>query len=125
VFGKALDLDRRIFVPKVERTEEHVPTSDYVKKLMNLQDDLLLIAKNNLASSDAIHMHENNNWHKKYEDDSYVCVQYHSGPPTREHTLWRGPLKVISSKAQRYTLFDLVVKKEKVVHVSSLKPFIF
>jgi transposase InsO family protein len=125
VFGKALDLDRGIFIPQIERTRKDIPTTDYVKKLMKLQDSLLIIAKENLISADAIHMQENNKWRAEFENDSYVLVRYNAAPPTRVHTLWRGPLKVISSEAQHYTLYDLVVKREKIVHVSFLKPFIF
>ena len=125
LFAKALDLDRGIFTPKLERTKDTIPVSDYVRNLMNLQDNLLKIARDNLITADLIHMKENDKWRAEYEDNSYVLVRYDTGPPTRVHTLWRGPLKVIRSEAQHYTLYDLIVKKEKIVHVSSLKPFIF
>ncbi len=41
LFAKALDLDRGIFVPELERTKDTIPVSDYVRNLMNLQDNLL------------------------------------------------------------------------------------
>jgi hypothetical protein len=55
---------------------------------MKLQDSLLIIAKENLISADAIHMQENNKWRAEFENDSYVLVRYNAAPPTRVHTLW-------------------------------------
>ena len=57
---------------------------------------------------------------------SYVLVKYRSGSaPTRLHTSWKGPLKVISNNLSEYLLLDLVTDKLKPYHVSDLKPFIF
>ena len=125
LYGKALDLDRGIFVPVEERLPNQVPVSDYVRKLITLQNRLLEIAKSNLESSDAQHMRKNSKCRTEYADESYVLVRYSRGPPSRVHTLWRGPLRVVSSKQQHYTLYDLVVQKEKLFHVSNLKPFLF
>jgi Chromo (CHRromatin Organisation MOdifier) domain len=39
-------------------------------------------------------------------------------------THWRGPLKVVSGKKFRYTLYDLITQKSSIYHVSAMKPFV-
>ena len=61
---------------------------------------------------------------------SYVLTKYRGGmkppkPPTRLHTFWKGPFRVISNDRSVYTLFDLVQNKEKQYHVTDLKVFNF
>jgi hypothetical protein len=46
-------------------------------------------------------------------------------PETRMHTLWRGPMRVVSHNFAEYTLLDLVTGKEKWYHMTQLKPFRF
>ena len=41
------------------------------------------------------------------------------------HTLWRGPLRVISHDLAEYTLLDLITDKQIVYHMTQLKPFNF
>ena len=56
----------------------------------------------------------------------YVLVHYRTGlPPTRLHTNWTGPMRVIKGLNSRYTLLDLITGKEKDYHVSDMKPFVF
>ena len=55
---------------------------------------------------------------------SYVLVKYRTGaPPTRLHTAWKGPLRVISNDRSQYLLLDLITNKEKPYHASDLKTF--
>ena len=64
--------------------------------------------------------------HKDYPPGSFVLMHYRSlAPPSRLHTYWRGPMRVMNSENSRYTLFDLITNKEKGYHVSDMKPFIF
>ena len=66
------------------------------------------------------------NKHTEYEPDSYVLVHYRTGsPPTRLHTYWRGPMRVANGLNSKYVLLDLLSGKEKVFHVSDMKPFVF
>eukprot|EP00981_Chlorochromonas_danica_P014972 scaffold9728_cov194-Ochromonas_danica.AAC.1 len=59
---------------------------------------------------------------------SYVLAKYpptamgHK-PPTKLHTPWRGPFRVINVNGAKYTLQDLVTMRNEDVHVSLLKPF--
>jgi transposase InsO family protein len=128
LFGKMLDLDSELFVPQDERLPSS-PTdtiSDYMQKLIAMQDNLLTIAKENSLLVDSIHMASKSCQPYEFEIGSFVLVQYHSGkPPTRLHTIWKGPLRVLTVQDSQYTLFDLVSKKELRYHASSMKPFIF
>ena len=64
--------------------------------------------------------------HTDFETNSYVLVHYRTGAlPSRLHTFWRGPMKVISGRDSRYLLKDLVSHKETEYHVSDIKPFKF
>ena len=57
--------------------------------------------------------------------DTHVLVHYRTGsPPTRLHTFWRGPKKVLEGRDSRYKLLDLITLKEKEFHVSDIKPFV-
>ena len=63
--------------------------------------------------------------HKEYLPNSYALIPYRTGlPPTRLHTNWKGPMRVIKELNSRYTLLDLITGKEKDYHVSDMKPFV-
>ena len=54
----------------------------------------------------------------QYAPNSYVLVVYREGSaPTRLHTQWKGPLKVISGSNSKYILLNLITNKEKEFHV--------
>jgi hypothetical protein len=55
------------------------------------------------------------------------CLVHHRSraPPTRLHTFWRGPIRVISGNNSRYKLYDLMTHKENAFHTSDMKPFLF
>ena len=56
----------------------------------------------------------------------FRSVHYRTGaPPTRLHTYWRGPMKVLEGRDSRYKLLDLRTLKEREFHVSDMKPFVF
>ena len=66
------------------------------------------------------------NMHKEYLPNSYVLIHYCTGlPPSRLHTDWKGPMRIIKGLNSRYTLLDLITSKEKDYHVSDMKPFDF
>ena len=63
---------------------------------------------------------------KEYIPNFYVLVHYRTGlPPTRLHTNWKGPMRVIKGLNSCYTLLDLITGKENDYHVSDMKPFVF
>jgi len=44
-------------------------------------------------------------------------------PPTKLHTQWRGPLRVVKNVGAQYTLYNMVTNKTEEVHVKRLKAF--
>ena len=125
LFGNMLNLDKGIFIPKSERSSVSKPLSQYMSDLLAIQDNLLKAEE--LLRTDLVHMTtKEQNIHKEYLPDSYVLVHYRTGlPPTRLHTNWKGPMRVVKGLNSRYTLFDLITGKEKDYHVSDMKPFVF
>ena len=66
---------------------------------------------------------EEQNKHTEYAIGSYVLVHYRTGlPPTRLHTSWKGPIKVI--KGLSFPLYT-ITGKEMDFHVSDMKPSVF
>ena len=64
--------------------------------------------------------------HTVYLPDTHVLVHHRTPtPPTRLHTYWRGPMKVLEGRDSRYKLLDLITLKGKEFHVSDIKPFVF
>ena len=51
---------------------------------------------------------------------TYVSCCYTNRPPTRLHTTWHGPYRVISYKGSEYILANLVAHKERSVHIKNL-----
>ena len=127
LFGNVLKLDRGIFLPVSERQTSTSPLSKYTSDLLLMQDNLLKASAAELLRTDLLHMtSKEQNTHKEFPTDSFVLVHYRTGlPPTRLHTFWHGPMRVIRGANSRYTLLDLITGKEKDYHVSDIKPFIF
>ena len=129
LFAKALSLDRGIFLPPSERNASVLkkPLSEFLSNLLKVQEDVMIIARDKLAITDNMRIGWYNCWDRtSYEPDSHVLVKWRKGKaPSRQHTHWRGPMRVISNHFNEYTLFDLINKKEVTYHVTDLKQFIF
>ena len=127
VFGNMLNLDKGIFIPQSERSSASKPLSKYMSDLLAIQDDLLKASAEELLRTDLLHMTtKDQNIQKEYLPDSYVLVHYRTGlPPTRLHTNWKGPMRVVKGLDSRHTLLDLITGEEKDCHVSDMKPFVF
>jgi hypothetical protein len=81
-------------------------------------------AREVLKTSDEGHMAQFPKKPTQYLPDAYVLVKYRkSNPPTRLHTFWKGPLRVISNEQSEYFLYDLITGKTKPYHVSDMKEF--
>ena len=126
LFGNVINLDRGIFLPVEERQKSSKPLSKHMSKMLAIQNSLLKAAAKELLRTDLLHMTVQTFPYTEFEPNSYVLVHYRSGaPPSRLHTFWRGPMKVISGNNSRYLLQDLVTNKEKEYHISDMKPFKF
>jgi hypothetical protein len=102
LFGNSLNLDRGLFLTPPERNASTLtkPLSVSAAKMLLLQDDILIAAKRSLQVTVVIHIasYMDNNAKTEYSADSYVLVKHRTGaPPTRMHTVRKGPLRVISN----------------------------
>jgi transposase InsO family protein len=126
LFGNALNLDRGIFAPSSEVSRDTQPLSDYMIKLLAIQDNIMTIARNNIIFTDSMHLGTYPAPRTDHAPGSFVLVKYREGaPPSRLHTLLKGPLRVVKGSQSVFTLLDLVTNKEKDYHVTDIKPFRF
>jgi transposase InsO family protein len=127
LFGNAIDLDRGLFLPPLERPTQGEPLSVHMSKMLQFQDEVMKKARDVLKSSDDLHMaHFPTLQPTEFLHGSYVLVKYRQGSaPTRVHTQWKGPLKVLSNNKSEYLLYDLITHKDKPYHASDMKPFVF
>ena len=127
LFGNMLNLDKGIFIPKSERSSASKPLSQYMSDLLAIQDNLLKASAEELLRTDLLHMTtKEQNIHREYLPDFFFLVHCRTGlPPTRLHTNWKGPMRVIKGLNSRQTLLNLITGKEKDYHVSDMKPFVF
>jgi Chromo (CHRromatin Organisation MOdifier) domain len=95
--------------------------------MLHMQDSLLKASAKERLRTDLLHQTQSQmSQHTEYPINSYVLVHYRTGsPPSRLHTNWRGPLRVVKGDNSRYTLYDLVSQKTSVYHVSDMKPFLY
>jgi hypothetical protein len=68
--------------------------------MLNIQNNLIKVAKSILLETDSEHKSTNSS----EATVSFVLVQQRSAPETRLHTLWRGPMRVLNSTRGEYTL---------------------
>jgi transposase InsO family protein len=127
LFGNSLDLDRGIFLPPSERPPQDTPLSITMSHMLAFQDKIMTTARAVLMETDKLHMAKlQGKSITVYPPDSFVLVRYRKGaPPSRLHTNWRGPMRVISNDKSIHTLYDLITNKPVLYHVYDIKPFIF
>ena len=87
----------------LEGTQELTP---YMSKLLTLQQSLIDIAKQNIQYTDDLHISTFSEKRTDYAPNSYVLVKWNAGTPTRLHTIWKGPMRVVSGSKNTYLLLD-------------------
>ena len=125
LFGNAINLDRGLFLPPEERPIQDEPLSVHTSKMLKFQDEVMEKAREIFKRTDDLHMASfPNKKPTEFLPGSYVLVKYRTGaPPTRLHTSWKGPLRVLSNDQSEYQLLDLITNKKKPYHVSDMKTF--
>ena len=125
LYGYCDNLDRGMFRPIDEIPPLKKSISVYMSNLLKIQDSLRKAAAKELLRTDLLHMtHRKRLQHADYQPEPYVLVHYRTGhPPTRLHTFWRGPMRVIIGSNSRFMLYDLISHVEKEYHVSDEKEY--
>lgn len=93
--------------------------------MIRIQDELWTKSKQLRLEADAEHLATQEDIITSFAVDSYVLVGYVTQPPTRLHTKWSGPFQVLGNEKSEYRLLDLITRKEKLIHATRLKEFIF
>jgi transposase InsO family protein len=125
LFGNAINLDRGLFLPPLERPIQDQPLSATVSKMLHLQDEVMKTAREVLKITDDLHLASfPERKPTEHLPNAFVLVKYRKGsPPTRLHTSWKGPLQVVSNMGSEYLLLDLITNKVKPYHITDMKPF--
>jgi len=128
VFGGKIDLDGG-FLDTPMIVSKDVNVAAWSSDMINLQSKLINIAQKRQAEQDEKFMQKSqNNLITQYDVNSFVLVLYPASAmgqraPTKLHTHWKGPMRVISNKGAEYLLHDLVQDKQIPIHVKRLKKF--
>ncbi len=89
------------------------------------QSRLIEIARKHQAFSDAIKIANVNTDRTEFPINAYVLVKYRDRPPTKFHSNWRGPMRVVNFDKSNYTVQDLVTNKVRNFHLTQIKEFKF
>jgi hypothetical protein len=128
LFGNAVQLDRSLFLPPLERNASILtkPLSVSASKLLALQDHLIRTASNILKITDAKRLGYYSTERTEYATGDLVLVEcLKERPPTRLHTKLIGPMRVVSNKGNEYVLHNLVTNLPRHYHVMRIHPFHF
>jgi hypothetical protein len=137
LFGNAVTLDRNLYnlpsdVPSGSSTSASTTMRAWIDKTMAVQSRLISIAQKLQAEKDEDHLKSLSSGEEvsSYKVGSYVLVKYpDSGmgnkPPTKLHTPWRGPFKVVNAQGSTYTVQNLISQQCMTLHVSMLKEFVY
>jgi len=130
VFGGKIDLQGGFLTAPITQST-NVNIANWSSDMINLQNKLIDMAQKRQSQQDEAFMQKrqlNNNNITEFRHNSFVLVSYPDSAmgvraPTKLHTHWKGPMRVISNKGAEYILRDLVQDKNITVHVSRLKKF--
>ena len=120
-----IDLDRSIIIPYPERRDYDIPTNKILAQMIATQDRLSAVTREIQHREDQIHMESVSIPVTVFETGSFVLVHRRDGLPSRLHTQWLGPMKVLGHIESEYRLLNLITLKEKLYHAQHMKSFIF
>lgn len=137
IFGNTVNLDRGIFMPQSAiplNPDEATPSvRQYLDKLLSAQRVIISIAQERQFAADVEHLRlseekegEEGGQLTEFPINSYVVMRYPAGlgnghrPPSKLHTKWQGPFRVVERTGDRYTLQNLVTNKQVTRHVAEL-----
>ena len=125
LFGNQVNLEAGISSQFPEISETEKSASKVICNVYHIQDTHIAQAQTALKTMDEEHLRNSPTEITIFPVGSYVLALYPTQPPTRLHTLWRGPFQVKSIHKSDYTLLDVTNKKFKHIRVSKLKAFLF
>ena len=125
LFGNQLNLNRGILTVNPLPTDVPTSSSKIIADMLLIQEQLNSTAVTLLQEADAAHIARAGEPPTLFKVGSYVLVLYPKGPPSRVHTIWQGPFKVVKFLKDQYTLLNLITKETRDIHSRRLKQFLF
>ena len=130
VFGGKLDLQGGfLFPPRVISTDINI--SKWSSEMLEVQEKLVGLAQLRQRTKDEEHLAKNSSELAitQFRHNSFVLVAYPDSAmgrraPSKLHTHWKGPMRVVSNQGADYMVYDLVKNKTIPIHVSRLKAFV-
>ena len=102
---------------------------NWLEQMQTVQAKIMEVAMKNQQTADNLNLERRaQDEYTTFPVDSYVLVRYPKTAigrkgPTKLHSPWKGPMKVVKAFGNEYTILNLVTLKEEKVHITSLKPF--
>ena len=94
----------RVYVLTLTVQSEDVHIASWSSEMLSLQDKLVDLAQQRQHEKDEQHMNKrrSNNAITEFRHNSFVLIQYPKSAmatraPTKQHTPWKGPMRVISN----------------------------
>lgn len=117
-------MERGILMPFNNDTALHKTASKIMADIVKTQHQIIVTVQKRIQKRDDERL-ANMPAITEFADGSFILAQYETGPLTRLHTKWQGPLEVISHRDSEYSLMNIVSKKIKTIHASKLRQLIF
>ena len=127
LYGGKIDLDGNLLTKSIpQSTDVHI--ASWSSDMIAAQDKLISISQMRQRIKDEKHLSVQKSQVTQFPPNTFVLVQYPqtamgNKAPSKLHTHWKGPMRVISNNGSEYKLHDLVQNKDITVHISRLKPF--
>lgn len=125
VFGNSVNLSKNIL--SNSSTIQDICLDDYLVNLLNYQNDLLLVAQQNVAKRNDRELRGNfkNVRFRSFKVGDLVLVSnYQDETPTKFDFRYRGPYRVESVNGNVYSCLDLTTHEIHLFNVSRLKEYI-
>ena len=137
VFGGKLNLQKYL-IHATKTKSVDVSIAKWSAEMLSVQEKLVQIAQTRQQEQDESHMRKGLKNEAtgglqrnitEFRHGSFVLIQYPSSlagkaaPPTKLHSPWYGPMRVISNIGAEYLVHDLIKDKQKLVHVTRMKAY--
>ena len=125
IFGNAINLDRGIFLPHDNLSNKEITLTNWTASMLKAQRDIIAAAQEIQFLRNENHLESDNVEPTKFDINSYVLINYPDKPPSKIHTNYKGPFRVVNFNGNIYTLQNLVTGQNEDHHITKLQPFRF
>jgi transposase InsO family protein len=129
IYGEAIDLNRNILGREESNSIPKIYMNSWVDSLVKGQKEIVDLVRMNLEKQKEKHLARSEGREiTEFEIGSYVLVEHiqsnlRRGPKSKLLPFLKGPMKVIAKRGDRYTLRNLVTRRDKDYHVKRLHEY--